>query len=146
MIYFVKGNILDSTSDALVNAVNTVGIMGKGIALQFKNRYPKNYKAYKAACENGALKIGTVLAYKESIDKTIINFPTKHHWKDPSEYKYIELGLQALRDCIEEQNIKSIALPALGCGLGGLKWDVVKEMIKKTLEILDIDIYVYEPQ
>lgn len=126
MIHFVKGNIFDSKAEALVNAINTVGVMGKGIALKFKNRYPENYKVYKAACDDKTLKTGIVLAVKESDGKTIINFPTKQHWKDASEYQFIELGLIALKESIKEHKIKSIALPALGCGLGGLKWYTVK--------------------
>ncbi|MDZ4708053.1 MAG: macro domain-containing protein [Saprospiraceae bacterium] len=136
MIHFVKGNIFDSKTEALVNAVNTVGVMGKGIALEFKNRYPENYKMYKTACDDRTLKIGNVLSVKEGDGKTIINFPTKQHWKDASEYHYIKLGLRALKENIQEHKIKSIALPALGCGLGGLKWDTVKSMIESELKVL----------
>jgi O-acetyl-ADP-ribose deacetylase (regulator of RNase III) len=146
MIHFVKGNIFDSKAEAFVNAVNTVGVMGKGIAFEFKNRYPKNYSVYKTACANGAFKIGAVLSIKEHDGKIIINFPTKQHWKHVSEYQFIEHGLNALKENIKEQNIKSIALPALGCGLGGLKWNLVKGMIETALVNIDIDIYVYEPQ
>jgi O-acetyl-ADP-ribose deacetylase (regulator of RNase III) len=146
MINFVKGNIFDSKADALVNAVNTVGVMGKGIALEFKNRYPENYKVYKSACDKGTLKTGYVLVVTESDGKIIINFPTKAHWKDASKYEYIEDGLKDLRNKIEEQSLKSIAIPALGCGLGGLKWDVVKVMIEIALGNIETDIYVYEPQ
>jgi len=146
MIHFLKGNIFDSNAKAIVNAVNTVGVMGKGIALEFKNRYPHNYASYKKACDNGEFKIGTVLSIKENDGKIVINFPTKKHWKEVSQYQFIELGLNALKENIKEQNIKSIAIPALGCGLGGLKWDVVKELIQTELSNIDLDIYVYEPQ
>ena len=146
MIYFAKGNIFDSKAVALVNAVNTVGVMGKGIALEFKNRYPENYKVYKAACDKGTLKTGGVLVVKESDGKTIINFPTKAHWKDASKSEYIAEGLIALKHKIAELNLDSIALPALGCGLGGLKWEFVKAFIVNELSNINADIYVYEPQ
>jgi len=146
MIEFVKGNIFDSETEAIVNAVNTVGIMGKGIALEFKKRYPENFKVYKNACETGTLKTGSVLVVKEYDGKIIINFPTKAHWKDASKLKYIIDGLESLKSMVLNQNIKSLALPAIGCGLGGLKWEVVKELIKKDLSHLDANIFVYEPR
>lgn len=146
MIHFVKGNIFESNAQALVNAVNTVGVMGKGIALEFKNRYPENYTVYKTACDKGTLKTGSVLAVTESDGKTIINFPTKAHWKDASKNEYIVEGLIALKYKIVQLNIDSIALPALGCGLGGLKWENVKTFIETELSGINADIYVYEPQ
>ena len=146
MIHFVKGNIFESKAEALVNAVNTVGVMGKGIALEFKNRYPENYKMYKAACDKGTFKTGSVLVVVESDGKTIINFPTKAHWKDASKIEYIAEGLIALKHKIAELNLASVALPALGCGLGGLKWEIVKVAITKELSSSDAEIYVYEPQ
>ena len=146
MIHFVNGNIFESKATALVNAVNTVGVMGKGIALEFKNRYPENCKIYKTTCDNGELKTGTVLAVKESDGKMIINFPTKAHWKDASKYEYIKDGLKAMKHKMEEQDLKSIAMPALGCGLGGLKWKIVKGLIENELSSTNADIYVYEPQ
>lgn len=146
MIHFIKGNIFESNAAALVNAVNTVGVMGKGIALEFKNRYPENNKIYKTACDNGELKTGNVLAVKETDDKMIINFPTKALWKDASKYEYIKNGLKALKYKIKKQDLKSIAMPALGCGLGGLKWEIVKELIENELSSTNADIYVYEPQ
>ncbi len=146
MIHFVKGNIFESDADALVNAVNTVGVMGGGIALEFKNRYPNNFSVYKQACDKGELKTGDILVVKENDGKTIINFPTKEHWKNPSQYEYIASGLIGLKEKIKEHNIRSIALPALGCGLGGLMWDKVKSMIESELKNVDADIYVYEPK
>ncbi|MBX7154238.1 MAG: macro domain-containing protein [Bacteriodetes bacterium] len=146
MIHFVKGNLFESNAQALVNAVNTVGVMGKGIALEFKNRYPNNYKIYKDDCDKSVLIIGTVLAVKESDGKTIINFPTKAHWKDVSKIEYIAEGLIALKHKIAELKLASIALPALGCGLGGLKWEIVKEAITNELGSSNAEIYVYEPQ
>jgi len=149
MIHFITGNILDSSAQALVNTVNTMGVMGKGIALQFKNQYPKNYKIYKNACENGTLKVGQLLVTEdESLfggKKIIINFPTKTNWRLPSEYDYIQSGLVALKKLIVEKNIQSIAIPPLGAGNGGLDWQKVKKMIINTIEDLHCEIYIYEP-
>jgi O-acetyl-ADP-ribose deacetylase (regulator of RNase III) len=149
MIKFLSGNLLDSKAFALVNTVNTVGVMGKGIALQFKNEFPHNYAIYREACLKHELKICQLLTVADSSlllgDRLIINFPTKTHWRLPSEYSYIEKGLQALTKLITEKDIKSVALPALGCGNGGLDWLRVKEMIYQYLEPLDAIIEVYEP-
>jgi O-acetyl-ADP-ribose deacetylase (regulator of RNase III) len=148
MIKFLKGDLLKSDAQALVNAVNTVGVMGKGIALQFKNRYPENYKVYKEACKNGELSIGKILVVKEGDlinEKFIVNFPTKQHWRNSSEISYIHDGLIALQKAIKEYDIQSIAIPPLGCGLGGLDWDVVRPMIIEALQDLDVNIYIYEP-
>lgn len=148
MIKYTKGNLLDSNSEALVNTVNTVGVMGKGIALQFKNRFPNNYNIYRDACRTGSLRTGQVLVVQEGDllnQRTIINFPTKAHWKNKSEYSYIETGLIALKSAIEKHQINSIAIPPLGCGNGGLDWGVVKIMIEEKLNDLPIDICIYEP-
>lgn len=148
MIKFLQGDLLQSDAEALVNTVNTVGVMGKGIALQFKNQYPKNYKIYKEACKKGELKVGEVLVVKDGdilCEKYIINFPTKEHWRSPSEISYIQEGLEALKESIKEYNIQSIAIPPLGCGNGGLDWTVVKPMIVDALGEIGVDIYVYEP-
>lgn len=149
MIKYVTGNILESSAQALVNTVNTVGVMGKGIALQFKKAFPSNYKAYVEACKENKIGIGKLFVTKDtnlnSGEKIIVNFPTKKSWKKPSEYSYIEVGLDDLVRIIEKYQIKSIALPPLGAGNGGLKWEQVKKIIDRKLEHLDIDIYVYEP-
>jgi len=149
MIHYLTGNILDSPAEALVNTVNTVGVMGKGIALQFKNRFPANFKAYKEACNNKSLKIGQLLVTEEETllhgKKTIINFPTKTNWRLPSEYSYITKGLQALVTEIRNRNIKSIAIPPLGAGNGGLDWSKVKPIIVSALQDLDCNVYLYEP-
>jgi O-acetyl-ADP-ribose deacetylase (regulator of RNase III) len=149
MIQYITGNILDSNAQALVNTVNTMGVMGKGIALQFKKAYPNNYKAYEKACKADKLQVGKMFVTVDrntiSGEKTIINFPTKTSWKKPSEYKYIEDGLENLVDVINNKNIKSIAIPPLGSGNGGLNWERVKKIIEEKLINLDIDIYVYEP-
>lgn len=149
MIQYVIGNILESDAQALVNTVNTVGVMGKGIALQFKKAFPNNFKAYLDACKQGQIDIGKLLVTKDSNlntgEKIIINFPTKQDWRKPSEYGYIETGLNDLIHIIEKNDIKSIAIPPLGAGNGGLKWEKVKDLIETSLNHLDIVIYIYEP-
>ena len=146
---FIKGNLLTSPTQALVNTVNTVGVMGKGIALQFKERFPQNFKIYQAAFKKGELQIGKMLVVKESNlegEKTIINFPTKAEWFKKSKYEYIEQGLKDLVRVVNEYQIKSISIPPLGCGNGGLSWDKVKNLISEGLkELKDVDIVIYEP-
>ncbi|MGB3453758.1 MAG: macro domain-containing protein [Moheibacter sp.] len=149
MIKYVEGNLLESDAQALVNTVNTVGVMGKGIALQFKNAFPENYKTYREAYRNKELRIGKLLIATDknliSGEKIIINFPTKTDWRKPSEYSYIEDGLVELRKFILEKDIESVALPALGAGNGGLVWENVKTLIEKYLSDLDTSVLVYEP-
>lgn len=149
MIYYKTGNLLDSGAEALVNTVNTIGVMGKGIALQFKNMFPNNYKIYAKACKNSEVKTGKLLVTEEETmlkgKKIIINFPTKTDWRKPSEYSYIEDGLKNLVKIIQEQNIKSIAIPPLGSGNGGLDWNKVKVILGNYLSGLDCEIYIYEP-
>lgn len=149
MIQFVTGNLLESTAEALVNTVNTVGVMGKGIALQFKKQFPGNYKVYEKACKNKEFSTGELLISEEESllggKKTIINFPTKTDWRKPSEYSYIETGLKELVKVIQERNIKSIAIPPLGAGNGGLDWNKVKLLIESYLSEIDSDIYIYQP-
>ncbi len=149
MIEYVTGDLLNAKAEALVNTVNTVGVMGKGIALQFKEAFPYNNKVYVEACKNRELFPGKLLAIWDSNlllgKKLIINFPTKIHWKQDSQYEYIENGLKALVRLIAQENIKSIALPPLGCGNGGLDWNVVKPMIKQYLGELPINVINFEP-
>ena len=149
MIRYVKGNLFESNAEALVNTVNTVGVMGKGIALQFREAFPENYRIYRNICRKKELHIGEVLVVEDSNlmlgHKLIVNFPTKKHWKFPSEYLYIELGLAALRKEIINRNIRSIAIPPLGSHNGGLDWFRVKHMIVTALSDLDCDIFLYEP-
>jgi O-acetyl-ADP-ribose deacetylase (regulator of RNase III) len=146
---YIKGNLLVAPTQALVNTVNTMGVMGKGIALQFKERFPENRVAYERACKAGEVKIGKMLVVPENTtsgEKIIINFPTKTEWFKKSKYSYIEEGLIDLVHVIKEFNIKSIAIPPLGCGNGGLQWTKVKIMIENHLEDLpDVDILIYEP-
>lgn len=149
MIHYKTGNLLDSDAEALVNTVNTVGVMGKGIALQFKNMFPNNFKRYALSCKNKDLKVGQLLVTEEEAllvgKKIIINFPTKTHWRLPSELHYIEAGLTELVKVIKEKNIKSIAIPPLGSGNGGLDWNKVKPLLEKHLAELNCEIYIYEP-
>lgn len=149
MIKFTKGNILESDAQALVNTVNTVGVMGKGIALQFKRAFPNNYKAYSKACKNDLVDIGKLFVFKDmnltTGEKIIINFPTKKHWRNSSEYTFIETGLDDLIRIIESHNIQSIAIPPLGAGNGGLNWARVKKIIETKLKDIDIEIFIYEP-
>ena len=149
MIHYKSANLLESEADALVNTVNTMGVMGKGIALQFKNQYPNNYKLYVAACKAKEVKVGTLFVTEEISllggKKIIINFPTKTDWRKPSEYSYIETGLQDLVKVIREKNIKSIAIPPLGAGNGGLDWNKVKRVMEKYLTNVNCDIYIYQP-
>ena len=149
MIKFVTGNILESAAEALINTVNTDGVMGKGIALQFKKAYPNNFKAYADACKNKQIGIGKLFVHEDSNlnqgKKIIVNFPTKMSWKKPSEYIFIEKGLNDLMRVIEEKQIKSIAIPPLGAGNGGLEWERVKKIIEQKLSHLDLDVLIYEP-
>jgi O-acetyl-ADP-ribose deacetylase (regulator of RNase III) len=149
MLNYLTGDLLQSKAQALVNAVNTVGVMGKGIALQFKEAFPHNNKIYVEACKKKELAPGKLLGvWDENTSvgrKYIINFPTKTHWRQPSKYEYIELGLLALKDLIRKENIQSVALPPLGCGNGGLDWSVVKPMIEKQLSALPVEVFIYEP-
>jgi len=149
MIQYIEGDLLESKAEALVNTVNTVGIMGKGIALQFKNHFPSNYKRYAQACKEQRVKVGSLLILEDTSllggKKKIINFPTKTDWRKPSEYSYIENGLIELSKYIRENSIKSIAIPPLGTGNGGLDWNKVKALIDKYLSDLECDIQIYLP-
>jgi O-acetyl-ADP-ribose deacetylase (regulator of RNase III)/uncharacterized protein YwgA len=149
MIRYITGNILDSNAQALVNTVNTVGVMGKGVAFQFKKAYPNNFKAYREACQLNKIDIGKIFVTKDSNlnsgEKIIINFPTKKDWRKPSEYSFIEKGLDDFIRIVSIYQIQSVALPPLGAGNGGLDWETVKTIIERKLSALDIDILVFEP-
>jgi O-acetyl-ADP-ribose deacetylase (regulator of RNase III) len=150
MITFAQGNLLQAEVEALVNTVNTVGVMGKGIALIFKEAFPDNFKAYKRACDRGEIKTGRIFATERRDviggPKWIINFPTKQHWRSPSRLEWIDEGLADLRHFIEEHGVHSVALPPLGSGNGGLDWHEVRPLIQRRLEPLrDVSIIVYEP-
>lgn len=145
MIKYVKGNILDSNAYALVNSVNCDGIVGKGISSQFKDKYLASYISYVMKCENGELVMGKLHYYKYN-DRIIVNFPTKDQSKQPSKIEYIEKGLLKLAHLIKDRKIKSIAIPKLGCGSGGLNWSEVKKLIGKHLREVkeETDIIIFE--
>ena len=148
MIRFTQGNIFDSGCDALVNPVNCVGIMGKGLALQFKRRFPANFTSYAAACRSHQLAPGLLHVFHTGpgTPRLIINFPTKRHWRDPSRLDDVARGLEALAGAIATHDIPSLAVPPLGCGLGGLSWPDVRQLIDHHLSPLPhADIVVYGP-
>lgn len=149
-IHSVKGNLLKQEDvDAIVNTVNCVGVMGKGIALQFKKKWPDNFKAYALACKNEEVKVGQMFTFELGALATprfIVNFPTKDHWKSASRIEDIESGLQSLVEHIARFDIRSIAIPPLGCGLGGLLWSDVKPLIVKYLgSIENLEVRLFEP-
>lgn len=149
MIEFTSGDILKCEADALVNTVNCVGVMGRGIALQFKNAFPENFKAYEAACKRVAVQPGRMFVFETGQLKPphfIVNFPTKRHWRGKSRIEDIEAGLVDLVRVIREKGIRSIAVPPLGSGLGGLDWNEVRPRIEQALAPLqDVKIIVFEP-
>src|SRR5258708_28155490 len=149
MIEYRTGDIFQVDAEALVNTVNCVGIMGRGIALQFKNVYPENFKAYEAACRRGEVQPGRMFVFETrqlTNPKYIINFPTKRHWRGKSRMEDIDAGLRALVSEIEKRRIRSIAVPPLGCGLGGLNWSEVRPKIVNALEKLpDVRVVLFEP-
>ena len=149
MIEYRTGDILTTDAEALVNTVNCVGIMGRGIALQFKNAFPANFKAYAAACKRGEVQPGRMFVFETGTLGTrnyIINFPTKRHWRGKSRMEDIESGLVALAQEIRERGIRSIAVPPLGSGLGGLNWPDVRARIEAALRgFNDVQIVVFEP-
>lgn len=149
MIKFTTGNLLESNAEALVNTVNTVGVMGKGIALMFKERFPANMEAYARACEEKKVTVGKVFVTETGAllgPRWIVNFPTKQHWRSPSKLQWIEDGLKDLREFILENNVSSIAIPPLGAGNGGLEWSEVLPKIESALGDLDeVEIQVYQP-
>lgn len=143
------GDILRADADAIVNTVNCVGVMGRGIALQFKNAYPTNFKAYKAACDAELVQPGRMFVFETGkfTPRFIINFPTKRHWKGKSRIEDIDAGLTALAEEIKVRGIKSIAIPPLGAGLGGLDWADVLPRIRATLrDIPGINVFIFEPK
>ncbi|MCD7761589.1 MAG: macro domain-containing protein [Lachnospiraceae bacterium] len=139
------GNIFESKCNALVNTVNCVGVMGKGIALEFKKRYPDMFMDYVLKCECGQVKPGAPYVYQNADGTIIINFPTKDHWRSPSRLSYVEDGLNWFADNYEKYHIESIAFPPLGCGNGGLTWDMVGPVMYQKLSALPIRIEIYAP-
>lgn len=148
-VEYQTGDLFESKAEAIVNAVNCVGVMGKSLALQFKKRFPDNFKMYQNACSIGELRPGTVLIHdngKMASPRWIGNFPTKDHWRQPSKIDYIDSGLVALVSAIQQHKISSIAIPPLGCGLGGLNWADVRPRIFAALSpIRELTVAIYEP-
>lgn len=149
MITYGSGDLLRADTEALVNTVNCVGVMGKGIALQFKRRYPEMFTAYEKACKRGEVTIGKMFVVDTGqLDgpKHIINFPTKKHWRAPSKLAYIDAGLIDLIRVIRELNIASVAVPPLGVGNGGLDWeDVEQRLVSAFQQLPDVDAVIYPP-
>ncbi len=148
MITLTQGNLLEADTEALVNTVNTVGVMGKGIALMFKERFSDNFVRYQAACKAGELRTGQILVSEVNElggPRWIVNFPTKQHWRNPSRMDWIDSGLIELRHFILEMQVRSIAIPPLGAGNGGLDWSLVLQRIQHVLGDLDVDIQIFEP-
>lgn len=149
MIRFTQGNLLEAPVEALVNTVNTVGVMGKGIALMFRERFTENFRLYSAACKSKQVRTGKMFVTEvNELDgpRWIINFPTKQHWKAPSKLEWVQDGLLDLRHVLIEHKIKSVAIPPLGAGNGGLDWQVVKAEIECVLgELQDVEVLVFEP-
>ncbi len=142
MIEYIEGDIFESPAQVIVNTVNTVGVMGKGLALSFKQRYPQMFEKYKLACEKHQLTIGKLMLFYEP-DHWLLMFPTKENWRNPSKLEYIEKGLMKFTQTYAEKNITSIAFPRLGCGNGELNWEDVKPIMEKHLKKLPIDVYIY---
>ena len=150
MIEFKEGNLFAEDVEALVNAVNCVGVMGRGVALQFRRAFPGNFNAYAVRCKRNEMRLGEVFVFEAAnLDnpRYIINFPTKRHWRDKSRLEDIEPGLKSLVRTIQQRHIRSAALPALGCGLGGLNWArEVRPLLAASLsELPDVRFVVFDP-
>jgi O-acetyl-ADP-ribose deacetylase (regulator of RNase III) len=149
MIRYVQGNLLEAEAEALVNTVNTVGIMGKGIALMFKEAFPENFRLYAAACKRGEVEVGRMFVTERPGlvgPRWIINFPTKKHWRDRTRIEWIQSGLEDLKRVLQEKGIQTVALPPLGCGNGGLEWSAVRPLIEQALaDLPTVESVVYEP-
>lgn len=149
MIELTRGDVLAADVEAVVNTVNTQGIMGKGVALQFRKAYPENYDAYRRACEAGQIQPGRMFVFdRQSLTnpRYVINFPTKRHWRSKSRMEDIEAGLVALVEEVRRLGVRSVAVPPLGCGLGGLAWPQVQRRMREAFERLpEVQWRVYEP-
>ena len=148
MLKFTQGDLFDSSAQALVNPVNTVGVMGAGLAKEFKLRFPLNFALYAGACSKGLVKTGSmfITQVEGASAQWIVNFPTKQHWRDRSKLEWIRAGLVDLRRFIEKNSVDSIAIPALGAGLGGLPWCAVKREIENAFDGCSSSIFCFEPK
>ncbi|GAA4913719.1 O-acetyl-ADP-ribose deacetylase (regulator of RNase III) [Stackebrandtia albiflava] len=145
MIALVGGDLLKDDADVLVNPVNVVGVMGRGLAAQFKRAYPENFAAYRRACERGELRVGTVLAVPIPHARWVVNLPTKRHWRAASRLEDVAAGLDGLVDFLERTPVDSVAVPALGAGLGGLPWPEVEALTREKLGTLEVTVRLYAP-
>jgi len=145
MIRVLIGDLFDSDAQTLVNTVNCVGVMGKGIALQFKNRFPDMFKDYAARCKRKEVSLGRPYLYKPMFGKWVLNFPTKDHWRSVATLKDIVQGLEYLAAHYKEWGITSIAIPPLGCGEGQLEWRIVGPTMYRYLAKMEADVYLYAP-
>jgi|SRR5215831_11149655 len=149
MVKEVSGDLLAAPCEAVVNPINTVGVMGKGLALQFKRAFPENYEAYRQACKHGEIRMGEMFVVglrAKKFPRFIVNFPTKRHWKSKSKLEDIVEGLKALIRVVQEKKIHTIAIPALGCGEGGLDWGDVKREITRVFDLLpEAEVLLYAP-
>lgn len=143
MLTYRRTSVLDSPAQTLVNTVNCVGVMGKGIAKAFKDRYPAMFIAYKRICDQNLLQPGKLWLW-QGPDHSVLNFPTKMHWRAPSQIEWIDMGLQKFVASYESRGISSISFPRLGCGNGGLDWNEVRPLMERYLEPLPIDIYIHD--
>lgn len=147
MINYLTGDIFESECQALVNPVNCMGVMGAGLAKEFKKKFPFNFHQYRLACQDGEIVLGFMFTTHEAgSDKWIINFPTKKHWNDRSNIREIKWGLTDLRNTLGRMSLGSVALPAVGCGLGGLKWKEVKKEIELVFSLSPLRVDVYLPK
>lgn len=142
MLTYVRGDLFSSPAKVLVNTVNTVGVMGKGIALTFKQVFPEMFERYLALCEAKRIEVGNLWLYRTE-HKWVLNFPTKKHWRSPSKLEYLEAGLEKFVDTFAQEKITSIAFPQLGCGNGELEWEDVQPLMAKYLRPLPINVYIY---
>lgn len=146
MKFIKQGDIFESSCEVIANPINCVGVMGGGLALAFKKKFPEHFETYKKMCQNGEIKVGELYVVDGDEKHKVLLFPTKIHWRNPSLMEYVVDGLKYLAENYEKMDIKSIAIPAIGCGLGGLNWEDVKEQITSILSELDnkIEIEIYE--
>ncbi|WP_454719114.1 macro domain-containing protein [Caulobacter segnis] len=143
MLTYRRTSVMDSPAQTLVNTVNCVGVMGKGIAKAFKDRYPAMFSAYKRICDQNLLEPGKLWLW-QGPDHSVLNFPTKVHWRNPSQIEWIELGLKKFADSYESRGITSISFPRLGCGNGGLDWEDVRPLMERYLSPLPIDVFIHD--
>ncbi|HEY0829014.1 MAG TPA: macro domain-containing protein [Bacilli bacterium] len=142
MITYVEGDLFESPAKVLVNTVNTLGTMGKGIAKDFKTIYPEMFQKYELLCKTNQFQMGQLWLYKTN-HKWILNFPTKEDWRQPSKLEYIEVGLKKFVSTYADAGVTSISFPMLGCGAGGLNWEKVRPLMEKFLNDLPIDVYIH---